>query len=342
MATSPLRILSAIHPLHGTSPAPEEVAAQAAQAEAGGVERVLIGYSSVNPDGWIVSSYVLASTTSLGVLLAHRPGVMHPVVAARQAATLHFVSRGRLALNVVTGGSPGDQLREGDTVPHDERYQRSIEYVRLLRQLWTAEEPITHDGRFYQATKALLRLKPSTERPMEIFMGGASSGAVEFGASCADVYMLWGEPLKETAERLGVIRARAAELNRELREFSMSFRVFLGETSEQAWARADATAAKYEDRSGRVRSHSEDVGRNRQLRIARESTMHDSNFWTGIMLATGGLGSTAALVGTEDELIDSLARYRELGISMFLLTGPDGVWSDELAPFVRRLHKELG
>lgn len=337
----PLRVLTAIHPFHGADPEPEEVARAAVQAEQGGVERVLVGYSSVNPDGWIVSSYILANTTRLGVLLAHRPGVMHPVVAARQAATLHIASRGRLALNVVTGGSPGDQLREGDEVAHDDRYRRSAEYVQILRDLWTASAPISHSGEFYRFERGFLKLKPNPDAEVEIFMGGASPAAIDFGVSSADVYMLWGEPLGPTTERLSEIHEHERQRGRSMSGFSMSFRVILGSTSEEAWDAAERTVAGYEDRSGRVATHADDVGRSRQLEIARTGGVQDTNFWTGITLATGGQGSTSALVGTEDEIVDSLSRYRELGINTFLLTGPDGAWTHELAPLVTRVKNEL-
>jgi alkanesulfonate monooxygenase len=341
MAQNPLRIFSSIHPLHAPGEPPEAVAEQARAAEQGGVERVLVGYGSPNPDGWIVSSFILANTTRLGVLLAHRPGVMHPVVAARQAATLHYISRGRLALNVVTGGSPGDQLREGDLVEHDDRYRRSIEYVKIMRALWEASSPITHEGEFYSFTRALLVRKPWEATPPEIFMGGASEAAVDFGVSSSDVYMLWGEPLQPTSERLDAVRARERALGRTVDGFSMSFRLVVGETSEEAWALADATVAKYEDKSGRVKTHADDIGRSRQLEIARSDTRQDTNFWAGITLATGGQGSTSALVGTEEEIVQSLAAYRELGINAFLLTGPDGVWTNDLAPVVTRVKREL-
>jgi alkanesulfonate monooxygenase len=341
MADRELRIISSIHPLHDRGAEPESIAELARQAEKGGVERVLVGYTSPNPDGWIISSYILAATSTLGVLLAHRPGVMHPVVAARQAATLHYASRGRLALNVVTGGSPGDQLREGDGVEHDERYLRSMEYVGIMRDLWHASSPISGDGRFYKYNRALLALKPWPAAPIEIFMGGASAPAVDFGVSSTDVYMLWGEPLAPTAERLDTVHAREKELGREVSGFSMSFRLIIGATPEEAWALADETVAKYDDRSGKVKSHGDDVGRTRQLEIARQDTRQDTNFWGGITLATAGQGSTSALVGTEGEIVASLRRYRELGVNIFLLTGADGVWSDELAPVVARVKQEL-
>ena len=299
---------------------------------------MLIGYGSASPDGWAIAAAALAATTQLTALVAHRPGVMHPVTAARMAATHHYISGGRLALNVVSGGSPGDQLREGDDLAKEERYTRAIEYMDIVKMVWAATSPVDFIGKYYTLSRAFLLQPPPS--PVPIFMGGASKEALAFGVKHADTYMLWGEPLAETTERVAEIESAARGEGRERPRISTSLRLIVGETPEEAWSKAEAIAEALG--APRTLRHVNDVGRQRQLEIAKGSLRHDTNFWTGIMLATGGMGNTSALVGTPDELVASLAAYRELGIDSLLLTGHDGRWSESLAPLIARVRRELG
>src|SRR4051812_12274810 len=72
--------------------------------EQGGFDRVLVGYYSNQPDGFLMAQHVASSTERLGVLLAHRPGFVAPTLAARKLATLDVLSGGRLAVHVISGG----------------------------------------------------------------------------------------------------------------------------------------------------------------------------------------------------------------------------------------------
>ncbi len=125
--------------------------------EEAGFDRVLIGYFTNAPDGFLVASHVAASTERLGLLLAHRPGFVAPTLAARKLATLDQLSKGRAAVHIISGGSDADQARDGDFADHDDRYRRSAEYVRVLRSTWAARQPFDHHGEFYRVEGALVR-----------------------------------------------------------------------------------------------------------------------------------------------------------------------------------------
>src|SRR5579863_1669586 len=56
-------------------------------------------------DAWILASSLIPHTQRLKFLVAVRPGLMLPSVAARMTATFDRISNGRLLINVVTGGS---------------------------------------------------------------------------------------------------------------------------------------------------------------------------------------------------------------------------------------------
>ncbi|MGM7668067.1 LLM class flavin-dependent oxidoreductase [Microbacterium sp. A93] len=318
-------------------------AVQEGSAAVSGLDRALIGYHSFGPDNIVLAALVLAANPDLNVLLAHRPGVIEPPVAARMISTLSRVSDGRVDLHVLAGGAPGDQLREGDYLSHDDRYRRAGEYVDALQQIWAAESPVSHDGEFYKFEDA--RPNEMKAADIRIHMGGASGAGLEFGAAKADVYMLWGEPLEEVRARIEEITTKAAEYGRPRPRISLSLRLYLGETEEAAWtlARSESAYQKFVARGSEVstRLHAEDAGRNRQLKVAQRGEVHDDCLWMGLVSAMNGLGNASALVGTEQRVMDSLRQYRDLGVDTFLISGKGGEWDQSLAPLADRMRREL-
>jgi alkanesulfonate monooxygenase len=324
---------------------PDFTARFARAHEDGGFDRVLIGYGSRWPDGWQVANHAVRATERLKILLAHRPGFVAPTLTARQAVTFeHLTGAGRLALHIITGGDEADQRREGDYVGHDERYRRTAEYLLLLRQLWQSSEPIEFSGEFYRVEDAFLPVRPALESGIPIFFGGASDAALEVGARYADVYMLWGEPLAAAAERMMAIRAAAAALGRQLK-FSLSVRPILAPTEAAAWARAEdiaerALAQRQRFLGARGRRDNSSVGSARLLEAAAEAPVHDKRLWTRIAAITGAAGNSTALVGTPEQVAESLLAYVDLGFETLLIRGfhpmQDAIdYGRELIPLVR-------
>src|SRR3984957_11361420 len=207
-------------------------------AEAGGFDRVLVGYFSDSPDGFLVAAYAAAHTERLGFLLEHRPGFVAPTLAARKLATLDQITGGRAALHVISGGDDADQRRDGDYLSKDERYARTDEYVAILKRVWTEQGPIDHQGRYYrfEGTSTGVRCVQSPHIP--IYFGGASDAAIEVAGKHADVYALWGETHEQVRELTARVRTAAAKYGREVR-FSLSFRPILAPTEDAAWERAE-------------------------------------------------------------------------------------------------------
>src|SRR5580704_10096998 len=144
------RVASEIILAAGPPFAAEVVAETARIHERAGFDRVLIGYFSDAPDGFLIGAHAAAVTKRLGFLLAHRPGFVMPPVAARKLATLDQLTNGRLAVHMIAGGSDADQAKDGDWTDHETRYRRSAEYVSLLRRTWTAPAAFDHEGEFYR------------------------------------------------------------------------------------------------------------------------------------------------------------------------------------------------
>lgn len=307
--------------------------------ERAGFDRVLVGYYSNAPDGFLVAAHAAASTTRLGLLLAHRPGFVAPTVAARKLATLDQLSRGRLALHVITGGSDADQRRDGDYLGHDERYRRTDEYLTILKRVWTADGPVDHQGEQYRFEGAAPDVRPWQTPHPPIYFGGASDGAVEVGAKHADVYMLWGEPLAEVRATIAKIRTAADRYGRTLR-FSVSVRPILGQTAELAWARARQILDVIQANGDLPPVRPQSVGAQRLLEAAARGELHDRCLWTPIAAATGARGNTTALVGTPEQVAAALLDYVDAGASLLLIRGFDPLndaiqYGRELLPRVR-------
>ena len=316
---------STVHVSTASGVSPEYIAEFAQVHEASGFDRVLIGYRATTADGFAVASYAAHHTTKLGFLIAHGPGFVQPTVTARLAATLDQLTVGRIALHLITGGSDADQRRDGDFENHDTRYRRTGEYMDVLRRVWTSEEPFDYEGEFYRFAGAYSQVKPLQQPHVPLYFGGASGPAVTVGAQYADVYALWGEPLAGVRERIEAIRRGSAPFGRMPR-IHVSFRPILGDTEAAAWERAHAILGQVGGRAAaRPRSLAivGSEGSRRLLDYAASAEVHDERLWMPLAAATGAAGNTTALVGTADQVADSLMHYYELGVRAFLVRGFD-------------------
>ena len=293
--------------------------------EASGFDKVLIGYNSTGPDGFAVAAYAAGQTTKLGFLIAHRPGFVAPTLAARKALTLAHLTGGRIALHIITGGGDAEQRRDGDWLDHDTRYRRTDEYLTVLRRVWESTEPFAHQGEFYQVERAYSAVRPLDGQPIPLYFGGASGPAVTVGAKHSDVYALWGEPLAAVRERIAAVRA-AAPPGRAPR-FSVSVRPIVGATEAEAWDKAhdylDRIVASRGGVKAATSARPQAVGSQRLLEFASKQEIHDKRLWMPIAAATGAYGNTTALVGTAEQVADSLLDYYDAGATTLLIRGFD-------------------
>ena len=279
---------SEIYPDFGRQIDRRHVEAAAKAQEAGGFDRVLIPFGSSSPESQIVAAHAAAITTKLGFLIAHRPGFTQPTLAARQLATLDQLSEGRVAVHIITGGADAEMARDGDTSNKVERYARTDEYLTVLKQEWTAEQPFDHSGRFYNVRQGYSAVKPSN---LPIFFGGASDEAIDVAGRHADVYAYWGETHAQTRELVARVLASAARYGRKP-GFSMSLRPIIAGTEEAAWKRADEVVERVrairESKGIATSGHDPvNVGSQRLLQTAAQGYRTDKRLWTGLA-AVGG------------------------------------------------------
>jgi alkanesulfonate monooxygenase len=281
-------------------------------------------------DAWLTTAMVARESERLAFLIAFRPGLISPTLAAQMAATFSSHAPGRLLLNVVTGGEAHEQRAYGDHLSKVDRYARCDEFLSVVRRLW-AGETVTHRGTHLDIDAARLPTLPDPVPPL--YFGGSSAAAGPVAAEHADVYLTWGEPPGAVADKIAWIRKLAAERGREIR-FGIRLHVITRDTAEDAWRQAgqlvealgeDAVAAA---QAGLARSESTGQQRMRALheRSRADGTWRDPhtlevspNLWAGVGLVRGGAGT--ALVGSHVEVADRIAEYAEIGIDEFVLSG---------------------
>jgi alkanesulfonate monooxygenase len=322
---------------------------EAYAAEEGGFDRVLIGWYSNGPDGLQLATHAAAHTRQIGFLVAHRPGFQAPTNAARAFATLDQLSGGRAAIHVISGGDDVDQARDGDWLGKDERYDRTEEYVGLLKRLWTEDGAVDHEGRHYRVRGASTAVRPVQRPRIPIYFGGASDAAIRVAGRHADVYALWGETRQQVAEITSRVRAEAARHGRTVR-FSLSFRPILAETEDAAWARAEAILQRTlqvrgQAALGPAAGAPANAGSQRLLQAAALGDRPEGRLYTAIARVTGARGNTTALVGTPEQVAEALLDYYDLGVTTFLIRGFDPLedalaYGRTLLPATRRLLRE--
>ncbi len=316
-------------------------------AEAGGFDRVLVGYFSDGPDGFLLASLAASYTERLGFLLAHRPGFVTPTLAARKFATLDQVSGGRAAIHVISGGDDVDQARDGDFLPKDERYARTDEYMHIMKRIWTETGPVDHEGKYYRFYGASTAMRCVQVPRIPIYFGGASDAAIAVAGKHADVYALWGETHAQVQEIVARVRTAAAQHGREVR-FSLSLRPILAATEDEAWARAERIKqriAELRAKAGLGARDPANEGSRRLLAAAAQGERLDKRLWTGAALLTGARGNTTSLVGTPLQVAEALCDYYDIGVTTFLIRGFDPLddaieYGRSLLPLTRQLIAE--
>ncbi|MET9895742.1 LLM class flavin-dependent oxidoreductase [Streptomyces sp. NPDC006465] len=273
-------------------------------------------------DAWLTTAMVSQHTERLKFLVAFRPGFVSPTLAAQMASTFQRRTGGRLLLNVVTGGESHEQRAYGDFLDKDARYRRTGEFLQIVRDLWDGKT-VDLAGEHLRVEDARLAQVP--DPVPEVYFGGSSPAAGEVAARHADVYLTWGEPPAQVAEKIAWIRALAAKEGRTLR-FGIRLHVITRDTSEQAWAEAHRLLDGFDPdtvrsvQAGLARSESQ--GQQRMLALhggGRDGLEIHPNLWAGIGLVRGGAGT--ALVGSHEEVAERIREYHALGIDEFVLSG---------------------
>ncbi|MEM7338429.1 MAG: LLM class flavin-dependent oxidoreductase [Actinomycetota bacterium] len=307
---------------HWRAPSHDYLAQIAMACDQLGYDAMLTPCGTGCEDAWLATASLIPRTERIKFLVAFRPGFLSPTLAAQMASTYQRMSNGRLLINIVTGAEPRELNRFGDWLDKDGRYERTGEFLQIMRQAWT-DTPYDFEGDHFHVAGATTREVPDPAPP--IYFGGASPAAKKVAAANVDVYLTWGEPPQMAAERIAAVRDLAAEQGREL-TYGIRFHVIARPTSEEAWAVANGMLAHIDDdaiaaaQADFATTMSEGQKRMADLHGgSRDNLEIHPNVWAGIGLVRGGAGT--ALVGSYDEVADRISEYADLGFSEFIMSG---------------------
>ncbi|MDX3924480.1 MAG: FMNH2-dependent alkanesulfonate monooxygenase [Shinella sp.] len=285
---------------------------------------VLIPTGRSCEDSWVVASALAPLTEKLRFLIAVRPGLLSPTLAARMTATLDRISDGRLLINVVTGGDPVENKGDGIHLSHEDRYSVTEEFLDIYKRV-LAGETVDHKGKHFEIEDGRLLFPPVQAPHPPLYFGGSSGTGQKVAARTIDKYLTWGEPPEAVAGKIAEMKALAEAEGREV-TFGIRLHVIVRETSKEAWQAAEDLIRYVDDdtiaAAQEVFSRMDSVGQRRMSELhggRRDKLEISPNLWAGVGLVRGGAGT--ALVGDPDEVKARMEEYRKLGIDTFILSG---------------------
>ncbi|CAG0965245.1 alkanesulfonate monooxygenase [Myxococcaceae bacterium] len=315
-------------------------------AEISGFQGGLIPSFPSTDEPWVISSFLARETKTFRFMIPFQPGFLNPVVAARQTASLQRATGGRALYNIITGGGGPQQLWWGDSVPHDDRYTRTTEFLDVVRGVWRGG-PFSYQGKFYQVEDAGLPDPLSEEDFPEIYFSGSSDAALASASKHADYYLSWLEPFDALRDKFNRVKERTDALGRKIKT-AVRVDILARPTEEEAWeeirrgfANVDPAAlARFQGAGERTES----VGAQRQ-RGFRPTTINsytdlitEPNIWSGFSLLRGG--QTQGIVGSYEQVAERLDDLVRLGADAFILASTPHLEEayrvgEEVLPLVR-------
>ncbi len=294
-------------------------------AEQAGFVNLLVPTGTHCMDAWLVAAGVAQHTDRIKFCVAFRPGLTSPVFAAQTASTLDTLTGGRLTLNVVTGSSLVEQMRYGDHLAHDERYDRTEEFLEIVTRIWSGDGPLTFQGKYFDVREAAFFPIQLSKPWPPIYLGGSSEPGRQVGAKYSDVHMMYAVDVDTIAKDVQDMRERAAEFGRRDKiRFGVRMHVLCRETKKEARAAATALVEGSDISNVQawadMKSRTESTGQTRVNELAKgESLWVTDTMWMGVNTVRAGAG--ASLVGTPDMIAKALKEYVEVGVETFILSG---------------------
>ncbi|GIP56264.1 dimethylsulfone monooxygenase SfnG [Paenibacillus sp. FSL W8-0186] len=275
--------------------------------------RFIASYGAENQlEAIALASALAAVTNKIKLIAAVLPGLWHPGTIAKAVSTIDQISQGRAAVNIVSGWFKGEFHGFGEPwLDHDERYRRSEEFIRVLKQLWH-EEVTSFRGDFYRINEAPHKPKPQVIPP--VFQGGNSAAARQMAARVSDWYFMNGNTIEGFRGQIEEVSRLALAKGRML-NFGANAFVIVRDTEEEARqvlrdiiAYADPEAVE---------------GFRSQVQFAGKASPEQEGMWANsdfADLVQYNDGFKTGLIGTPEQVADRIIALKRIGVNL-ILTG---------------------
>jgi alkanesulfonate monooxygenase len=310
-------------------------------AEECGIESLLTAFGFHRADPLVLATALGMQTSTIKFMVAVRSGIASPTLFVQQVNSVAAMTNGRICLNVVAGHTPEEQRYYGDFLAHDERYDRTDEFLSVCNAFWRGGGEVDFEGRYYRIEKGKLNLPflaPDRGGP-EIFLGGNSEQAEQLAIRHA--HCLWRLP--DTPEK---VAPRAKVLTAQGTEVGLLISLIVRPTHDEAVEAANAIVTELGGKP--KRTHEEFAKRSDSVAFTSTYRLAEASEWLSPVLWAGAvpyMGAPAmALVGSPDEVAGALFEYRAAGITQFLFMGwPDfeemTIFSRDVLPLVRERER---
>jgi alkanesulfonate monooxygenase len=258
---------------------------------------------------------------------------MQPTTFVQQVNTLSGLIQGRVDLNIVAGSSTSEQHNYGDFLSHDERYARAEEFLAVCNAFWRGKGEVDFDGKYYQVEQGKLNtpfLAPDRSAP-EIYISGHSQASEQLAYSQGTCWLR----VVDTPEKLEPIVARARE-----RGISVCLRLGLicRPTRQEAVKVAESLLPE-DKKETTTRLKDDSQMYNEGKAVASDEFWLGPGLWAGLVPHYGPVWTT--LLGSPQELAEAFLKYKEIGVSEFIISGwPEidevEIFGREVLPMVRR------
>jgi alkanesulfonate monooxygenase len=305
--------------LFGTSPQSKDVpaseyrehlAAVARWSEAAGFTGILVYADNGLVDPWLVAQLIVESTETLSPLVAVQPVYMHPYSAAKMCASIGYLYGRRLHLNIVAGGFKNDLIALNDPTPHDERYDRAVEYTLIVKRLLESSEPVSFAGKYYEVQNLRMLPPPVRELAPEILISGSSPAGLAAAEAIGATPVKYPKgPDEEHANEAGKAGIRVGIIARD--------------DSGEAWQIAEERFP--EDRKGQI-AHAmamrvSDSHWHKELsELGAQTAEGKSPYW--LRPFENYKTFCPYLVGSYDRVANEIVRYLDVGFTTFILDIP--------------------
>jgi alkanesulfonate monooxygenase len=308
-----------------TVPSMEMFERVAKAAENAGFEYVLVPVQSACWEAYISCAFVAARTERISLLLAARAGFIAPTLMAKMISTFDHLSRGRVKINLITGGSAAEMAADGLFAEHDDRYAMLDEAVTVMKKAWTTKGRFDFEGDHYRVEQGVVRPTPLQQPHPPFYLGGSSPAARKVSINHADVHLFWGDHPDRIAELIGEIEQERIAAGRERTlAYGMRLQIICRQTETEAWEAAHHLVDGVTDaRRQSIRNlWDQSTAGKRQQELADADTLHvegHPHLWAGIAQLRPGAGT--AVVGNPQQVAATLDEFVAAGCTGFCLSG---------------------
>jgi len=289
-------------------------------AEDCNIESLLTAIGFHRPDPIALAAALGVLTTRIKFMVACRSGLFSPTAFVQQVNTVSALTHGRICLNIVGGHTPAEQRYYGDFLSHDERYDRTDEFLTICRSFWSGAPEVNFEGKYFRVERGRLNTPFTVGQGPEIYVGGASPKAVELAVKHAGCFWTLPAGPDELFPRIAQVLRAGVEVG-----------LLVSLIARPSRSEAVTTARSMLEQLGTSSRKTHQEFSQRSDSVAFGSTLAMAELkpewltkclWSGAVPYLGA--PSIALVGSFEEIADALCEYKQAGITQFLFMG----WPD--------------